>query len=337
MMKQDILIKVNSSNGRVELPTARLGINGENLQGNIIVDFIDEFVDGTAILEIKRNSEKYYLTMTKENSKYKLPILSSLLTEVCTINFQIRITVGTGNDIPVWKSNIFFLKVEEAINATTTIPEEYATWIDVANEKLNEIDNIDIDVNKVENTATVSITKKDGTTKSVQVFDGDKGDKGDKGEKGDTGSIGPQGPQGPQGIQGPMGPQGKAFTISKTYSSVSEMNADFDNMQVGDYVMIASSVELEDNAKLYVKGEEEWLFVSDFSGAMGIQGEQGIQGIQGIQGEQGIQGIQGETGNGIATIQKTSTSGLIDTYTITYTAVDTYGNSSTARRTIIVQ
>ena len=190
---------------------------------------------------------------------------------------------------------------------------------------LQETDNIDIDVNKVENTATVSITKKDGTTKSVQVFDGDKGDKGDKGEKGDTGSIGPQGPQGPQGIQGPMGPQGKAFTISKTYSSVSEMNADFDNMQVGDYVMIASSVELEDNAKLYVKGEEEWLFVSDFSGAMGIQGEQGIQGIQGIQGEQGIQGIQGETGNGIATIQKTSTSGLIDTYTITYTD----GNTST--------
>lgn len=190
---------------------------------------------------------------------------------------------------------------------------------------LQETDNIDIDVEKIGNTSTVTITKKDGQQETVQILDGEKGDTGEKGEKGDTGSIGPQGPQGPQGIQGPMGPQGKAFTISKTYSSVSEMNADFDNMQVGDYVMIASSVELEDNAKLYVKGEEEWLFVSDFSGAMGIQGEQGIQGIQGIQGEQGIQGIQGETGNGIATIQKTSTSGLIDTYTITYTD----GNTST--------
>ena len=190
---------------------------------------------------------------------------------------------------------------------------------------LQETDNIDIDVEKVGNTSTVTITKKDGQQETVQILDGEKGDTGEKGEKGDTGSIGPQGPQGPQGIQGPIGPQGKAFTISKTYSSISEMNADFNNMQVGDYVMIASSVELEDNAKLYVKGEEEWLFVSDFSGAMGIQGEQGIQGIQGIQGEQGIQGIQGETGNGIATIQKTSTSGLIDTYTITYTD----GNTST--------
>ena len=193
---------------------------------------------------------------------------------------------------------------------------------------LQETDNIDIDVEKVGNTSTVTITKKDGQQETVQILDGEKGDTGEKGEKGDTGSIGPQGPQGPQGIQGPMGPQGKAFTISKTYSSVSEMNADFDNMQVGDYVMIASSVELEDNAKLYVKGEEEWLFVSDFSGATGIQGEQGPQGIQGIQGEQGIQGIQGETGatgNGISTIQKTSTSGLVDTYTVTYTN----GNSTT--------
>ena len=326
MMKKDITVYVNSKTSMVDLHSSRLGISGENLQSNLVVKFDDEFVNGNAILEIQRNNEKYYLVMQKENESYYLPILSSLLSETTTIIMQIRITEGTDDEsIPVWKSNKFYLKVEEAINAEIPIPQEYDEWIDIANAKLNELDNIDIDVNKVENTATVSITKKDGTTKSVQVFDGDKGDKGDKGEKGDTGSIGPQGPQGPQGIQGPMGPQGKAFTISKTYSSVSEMNADFDNMQVGDYVMIASSVELEDNAKLYVKGEEEWLFVSDFSGAMGIQGEQGIQGIQGIRGEQGIQGIQGETGNGIATIQKTSTSGLIDTYTITYTD----GNTST--------
>lgn len=220
MMKQDILIKVNSNNGRVELPTARLGINGENLQGNIIVDFIDEFVDGTAILEIKRNDEKYYLTMTKENSKYKLPILSSLLTEVCTVHFQIRITVGTGNDIPVWKSNIFFLKVEEAINATTTIPEEYAEWIDIANEKLNEIDNLNLEITKEDDKAYFTITKKDGTQETTELSAGldgitptigqngnwylgdvdtgkpsrgEKGDKGDKGLKGDTGSAGNDG------------------------------------------------------------------------------------------------------------------------------------------------
>ena len=91
--------------------------------------------------------------------------------------------------------------------------------------------------------------------------------------------------RGPQGIQGP---QGEAFKIKKTYSSIEEMQTDFNNMEVGDYVMIANSVEIEDNAKLYAKAETEWVFITDFSGATGIQGPQGIQGIQGTQGERGI-------------------------------------------------
>lgn len=41
---------------------------------------------------------------------------------------------------------------------------------------LQETDNIDIDVEKVGNTSTVSITKKDGTNKSVEIIDGLKGE-----------------------------------------------------------------------------------------------------------------------------------------------------------------
>lgn len=155
---------------------------------------------------------------------------------------------------------------------------------------------------------------------------GDKGDKGDKGEqgvqgiqgeKGDTGEQGPQGiqglkgeqgPQGEQGIQGIQGPQGEPFTIKKTYSSVAEMNADFNNMNLNDYVMIANSVEQEDNAKMYVRGEEEWLFITDFSGAQGIQGERGLQGIQ---GEQGVPGV-----NGVSPTVSTSKTGKTTTITI---------------------
>lgn len=185
MMKKDITVYVNSKTSMVDLHSSRLGISGENLQGNLVVKFDDEFVNGTAILEIQRNNEKYYLVMQKENESYYLPILSSLLSETTTIIMQIRITEGTDDEsIPVWKSNKFYLKVEEAINAEIPIPEEYDEWIDIANAKLNEIDNIDIDVNKVENTATVSITKKDGTNKSVQIIDGLKGQDGVDGEDG---------------------------------------------------------------------------------------------------------------------------------------------------------
>ena len=110
-------------------------------------------------------------------------------------------------------------------------------------------------------------------------------------------------------MQGIQGPQGEPFTIKKTYSSVVEMQADFDNMEVNDYVMIATSVETPDNAKMYVRGEEEWIFITDFSGATGIQGPQGIQGIQ---GEQGIAGQ-----DGYSPTVTTSKSGKTTTITIT--------------------
>lgn len=179
-MRKDIIITANSKTSRVDLPTSRLGLNGENLQGNIIVKFSDEFVNGNAILEIQRDDEKYYLTMQKENESYYLPILSSLLTNPTTIIMQVRITEGTSiTDIPIWKSNKFYLKVDESINAETTIPEEYPEWIDIANSKLNQIDNLDIDAEKIDNITTVTIGKKDGTEKSVEIYDGLKGDSGE--------------------------------------------------------------------------------------------------------------------------------------------------------------
>ena len=160
MMKKDITVYVNSKTSMVDLHISRLGITGENLQGNLIVKFDDEFVNGTAILEIQRNNEKYYLVMQKENESYYLPILSSLLSETTTIIMQIRITEGTDDEsIPVWKSNKFYLKVEEAINAEIPIPEEYDEWIDIANAKLNELD----------------------TEKNVKIYDGEKGDTGANG------------------------------------------------------------------------------------------------------------------------------------------------------------
>lgn len=228
--------------------------------------------------------------------------------------------------------------VKDAQNSEGGTPSEYEQLESRVNTALNEIDealddvetavneanNLDIDVSKTGKVATIDVTKKNGTVKTVTLSDGTslqfKWEGTKLGIKTDDEQsytyVDLEGPQGPQGVQG------EAFTIKKTYSSIAEMNADFNNMQVGDYVMIANSVETEDNAKLYTRGEEAWIFITDFSGATGIQGEQGPQGIQGPQGPQGIQGPQGETGatgNGILSIQKTATAGLVDTYTITFT------------------
>jgi hypothetical protein len=122
-----------------------------------------------------------------------------------------------------------------------------------------------------------------------------------------------QGPQGIQGIQGEKGEKGDAFAIQKVYSSIAEMNADYSgtDVAIGQFVMIdTGSVEDPDTGKLYVKGLQAYEFIVDLSGAQGIQGPQGIQGVQ---------GERGETGNGIASVTKTGTAVLIDTYTILFT------------------
>jgi hypothetical protein len=56
-----------------------------------------------------------------------------------------------------------------------------------------------------------------------------------------------------------------------------------------------------------------------------LDGQNGLNGRDGVDGKDGSQGLPGATGNGIASITKTSTSGLVDTYTITYTN----GNTTT--------
>lgn len=161
---------------------------------------------------------------------------------------------------------------------------------------------------------------------------------GPQGVQGPQGNTGPQGERGADGAQGPKGEKGDGFTIAKTYPSIAAMNSGYatDNVPINALVLInTGNVEDEDNAKLYVKLENGYSYLTDLSGSEGIkgdkgdqgdqgpQGEQGIQGPQGIQGQQGLQGPQGDKGVGIYSVQKIASEGLRDTYQITFTNGDT--------------
>ena len=50
------------------------------------------------------------------------------------------------------------------------------------------------------------------------------------------------------------------------------MNADKTNVPEGKFVMITSNIDDPDNSKLYVRGADEFVFVTDLSGATGVQG-----------------------------------------------------------------
>ena len=76
----------------------------------------------------------------------------------------------------------------------------------------------------------------------------------------------------------PKGDTGDAFHIVKIYDTIGEMNSDYSNtsIHVGDFVMVVSTVEDPDNAKIYIKGSTQFECVVDMSGATGIRGPAGV-------------------------------------------------------------
>lgn len=160
--------------------------------------------------------------------------------------------------------------------------EEANQAVEDAEEAVESTNNLNIDVNKVDKTTQVDLTKKDGTTKTVYINDGTSlqfmwqgtslGIKTDDMEEYVFVDL--------QGQIGPIGPQGNPFQVKKTYATVQAMINDYDSMEINDYVMISGNIEEEDNAKLFVKTEVEdpvyrWQYLADFSGASGVVGPQG--------------------------------------------------------------
>ena len=141
------------------------------------------------------------------------------------------------------------------------------------------------------------------------------------------GLTGPQGEQGVPGEQGQPGQDGRSV-VSIEYTS-SEGNVDTYTITYSDGTTSTFTVTNGTNGENGQNGQQ------------GAQGEQGIQGNPGADGHtpvvtigengnwfvdgvdtgikaQGPQGPAGENGVSIVSIEKTSSDGLVDTYTITY-------------------
>lgn len=151
--------------------------------------------------------------------------------------------------------------------------------------------------------------------KASGEFDGPKGDKGDKGdqgiqgiqgekgEKGDPGipgTNGRDGAKGDQGDKGEKGDKGDPFTVKMTFPSIAAMEAYVPDpehgkpvIESGEFVMITSTVSDPDNAKLYIKTDDGYTFITDLSGAQGMKGDKGDRGEQGYKGDRGEKGSDG--------------------------------------------
>lgn len=131
-----------------------------------------------------------------------------------------------------------------------------------------------------------------------------------KGAKGDTGATGATGPTGPKGDTGATG-NGIA-SISKTSTSdlVDTYTITYTDGTTKTYT-VTNGAGLEftwagTQLGVRVHGNTTYTYVD-------------LKGATGATGATGNTGATGATGNGISNVAKTSTSGLVDTYTITLT------------------
>ena len=270
---------VNVTKNQVLLEKNYIINRGEYNINPLYFEFSEEYTDNLVKKAVFAKSGSSPIEVSILNNQCNIP--SEVLDEK---NFELRVyAYEVENDELVLRYSPAYAivhtmegsYVEGAVSPTPITPTQFEEYMQAMNDGLNEVANVDIDASKSGTVATVTITDRDGIEKTIQIYDGEKGDRGDRGPQRRTTVFREN--NGEQGVQGVQGPQGEPFTIKKTYSSVAAMNADFANMQLNDYVMIASSVETPDNAKMYVRGEVEWIFITDFSGATGIQGEQGPQ------------------------------------------------------------
>lgn len=202
-MARNIEISTIGKDKQTIISSSTLGITSENLQGKIIFKPVP-FIEGVCRMYIK---DRGTILMEREEDSYTLDILSSLLTE-SSLDICFKITEPENEKgIPIFCSKIIKLKVLETIDSDETIPEQYPTWIEVFDSKIAEleeleadfeeaeedrnqavqdaiedieeatagVENLNIDVSeKVDGAVTITLTKKDGTTKAEVIRDGEK-------------------------------------------------------------------------------------------------------------------------------------------------------------------
>ena len=312
-----------------------LGYEGENSANKLIFNFNDEFVDGSAQLNIKRGNDNGYVELIKVGETYELVVKSSLVSQIGEVTFQLQVSKSDGT---IYKYDSFVMTVKDAIDSDIPLPEDYPTWQEAIATALAQVENLDIFATKVDNVATVSVTDKNGVVTEVEIHDGADGKDGVDGLNGTDGidgkdgvsptfateqveggakititdvegthvvtlKDGPEGKQGIQGIQGPKGdkgdagPQGPKGETGATgpQGPQGEKGPQGPQGEKGADGTM-SFEELTEEQKASLKGDKGDKGDTGPEGPQGIQGEQGPQGIQGPEGPQGPKGDKGDTG-----------------------------------------
>lgn len=188
-----------------------------------------------------------------------------------------------------------FKKISQSLNALKSKDKELE-------EKVTSLETSAVPGPKgADGKSAYEIAKENGYTGTkeewLQSLKGDMGLQGPPGPPGPQGQQGIQGIPGAEGLQGPRGEMGKPFSISKTFKTKAELEAD-QTVKEGEMAVVSSDNPDtdEDNGRLYVRTEDGWSFLLDLSGVKGIQGPAGPIGPEGPMGPPGPPGPTGPAG-----------------------------------------
>lgn len=301
-----------------------LGFEGENQANVLDFSFSGEHIDGTAVLNIKRGKDTGFVAVDKVGNGYQLPVRSSLLSQVGDITFQFVITTPSG---AIMKFDSFVMTVEDAIDTDVPLPEEYPSWIEMANYKLAEVDAAITRANSTSNQLLQD--KENGVFDGKDGVDGKSGINGISptviteetatgtkititdingthvaeilnGATGATGATGPMGPRGLTGPQGPQGPAGKDGTISfeeltEEQKATLKGDAGIDGKPGADgYSPTAKVSQTSTGATITITDKNGTTTANIVNG---IDGKAGSSGADGQPGKDGLTPYIGENGN----------------------------------------
>jgi hypothetical protein len=180
-------------NRLIEFSEQEQGTQNENLVQNLTIEIPSTYDDYFKKIVFVTENETYW-DYIEEDGTYKIP---KAVTQLKDVSFYIWLTKEVDEENIDFRSKTYPLFFNENVSPDGEIPEEQETEMErvirILEEEITKVEgleaevldlksslqtliteagNLDIDANKVDKTATVTITRKTGQQKSVNILDG---------------------------------------------------------------------------------------------------------------------------------------------------------------------
>ena len=148
-------------------------------------EFSDEYGDNLVKeAYFTLEGETYKQIIVNDECSYPPEVLVKIGTvELGVVAYEVQDEeyIERFNPSPVYFQTTIGSLKDHAENSEEITPSEMEQFEQALEEGLAEVANVDIDASKSGNTATVSITNRNGVTKTVEIYDGEKGEDGEPG------------------------------------------------------------------------------------------------------------------------------------------------------------